>query len=113
MNKDVEKRFEKIEKQMLSLQKKIDELEGEPIKEKKKNQRKSYKGLIGAIYSLYEEGFFDEPKFVKEVKERLFQEGQHHVSKDISSRLIGAFVKNQKILLKIKDRGKNKYVVRK
>lgn len=73
---------------------------------------KKFDGATGGIRLLIEEGFFDEPKLISEVRERLKAEGYHYGDSTIAMGLV-ALVK-QRSLVRFKQEGQHwGYAVRK
>ncbi len=74
---------------------------------------KGKKGAIGAISILIEEGFFDSPKDLPSVMERLQEIGRHYPQPSIAMNLLN--LTRKRTLIRMKD-GKTKpwqYVIRK
>ena|SRR3989344_1610280 len=78
-----------------------------------KPSNKNYKGLAGGIRLLIANGFFNEPKSVKEVMTEMKREGYHYTQTGVASTLSETFTKSQKILNRIDENKVWKYVLRK
>lgn len=103
---EIIKRFEEIEKR-------LDNLEGKPNKIKKEKSKDNYSGLVGGIRFLIDNKKFDQPKTVAEIFEELKSEGYHYPKKSVEKLLSVNFMKNSKILNRINENKKWKYVLRK
>ena len=99
---DIENRLKKIEDILFS--------EDKPTELKTKE---SFSGLAGGIRFLIKNGFFNEPKTLKEVINELKREGYHRSTSGVASTLSVTFTANQKILSRIKEGKLWKYVMRK
>jgi len=102
-------RFEKIENR-------LDRIENKKSEEKgieKETEKNNYSGLAGGIRLLIKNGFLVSPKEVKEIKEELKREGYHYTDAGITSTLTETFVKNKKILTRINENKRWRYVIRK
>jgi len=76
-------------------------------------ERKQYGGLSGGILFLAENGFFKQPRALKEVKEELRREGYHYSNAPIAKTLSVYFTKTKKLLTRIREESNWKYVLRK
>lgn len=76
-------------------------------------REKSYSGLKGGITLLMEEHFFDAPKSLDETIKQLAVKGYHHQSGAVQAALARDFMKKKRMLTRIKEENKYKYVVRK
>jgi len=107
---------EEINARLGIIEKRLDILEG---KTSKKNgignlgNKKSYSGLVGGIRFLIDNKKFNQPKSVAEAFEELKKEGYHYPKKSVEKLLSINFTKNQKVLNRIKENKKWKYVIRK
>ena len=99
---EIELRLKKIEDTLFS--------ENKPTKFKTKE---SFTGLAGGIRFLIKNGFFNEPKTLKDVIDELKREGYHRSTSGVASTLSVTFTANQKILTRIKEGKIWKYVMRK
>lgn len=74
--------------------------------------KKKSKGATGGLRYLIEDGFFENPKVLTEVRERLKQEGRHYPNPTISMGLLGLV--RERELTRIQEDGKKiwKYVIR-
>lgn len=100
--KNLEERISKLEKTVFGNQTK-------PVK----NKDKQYKGLIGGINLLIEQGFFNKPVLVTEVQDELQKEGYYHSIQSTDTRLRRDLVNRKKILTRLKVDGLWQYVLRK
>jgi len=100
------KRFEEIEKR-------LDALEGKKTKAVKSRNKDKYSGLAGGIRFLIDNNKFNQLKSVAEVFNELKKEGYHYPKKSVEKLLSVNFVKNSKLLNRIKEDKKWKYVIRK
>jgi hypothetical protein len=105
---EINTRFEAIEKR-------LDLLENKFFKSKQKNieKKEDFSGLAGGIRLLIKNGFLNSPKDFKEIKEELKREGYHYSNTGVISTLTETFIKNKKILTRIKENKFWKYVIRK
>ena len=99
---DIDERLKKIEDMFLSK----NASEHSKVKD-------NFTGLSGGIRFLIKNGFFNEPKTLKEVIEELKREGYHRSMSGVASTLSVTFTANQKILTRIKEGTNWKYVIRK
>ena len=74
---------------------------------------KQYKGLVGGIRLLKDNGFFNQPKNVDEVKSELEKEGYYYTFEGVASTLSERFLKGERVLTRHKENDKWRYVVRK
>jgi len=74
---------------------------------------KSYSGTNGGIRFLIDQGFFSQPRAVKEVLDELQKEGHYSSLQTVDAALRKEFVKRMKILTRVKDGKVWKYVLRK
>ncbi len=102
-------RFEKIENRLNLLEGKYN---SEPVPEKTES-KKDYSGLAGGIRLIVDNGFLNLPKNFKEIREELKREGYHYSNVGIMSTLSETFVKNKRVLTRIKEEKMWKYVLRK
>ena len=74
-------------------------------------------GVGKDILELVEQNFFDTPKTVKEIEEKLKEEVKFHDTRVIDRTIRETFVKSKKLLKRIKNTGEGKarwlYVIRK
>lgn len=77
------------------------------------SQPKDKSGATGGLRVLVSEGYFDTPKQLPEIIERLKQEGRHYSNATISMGLLNLV--RERILTRFRDKGdkKWKYVIRK
>jgi predicted nucleic acid-binding protein len=78
-----------------------------------KNTAKKLTGCIGAIQDLIEENFFDEQKAIFQVVDKLKEEGQPYSRELVSMNLLNFIKPPRKVLRRIKEDGKWKYIIRK
>jgi len=78
-----------------------------------RDTRKDTSGATGGLRVLVDEGYFDSPKQLPEIIERLKQEGRHYLNATISMGLLNLV--RERVLTRFRDKGdkKWKYVVRK
>jgi hypothetical protein len=116
MEKDPKKLAESIIAQVLELA----ELTGTKVKIKSTKIRhnaggnkKDTSGATGGIRILVSEGYFDEPKQLPAIIERLKQEGRHYSNATVSMGLLNLV--RERVLIRFRDKGdkKWKYVIRK
>ena len=116
MEKDVKKLTENIISQILELA----ELAGANIKVKPnktqhsiKETKKDTSGATGGLRILVDEGYFDDPRQLPAIIERLKQEGRHYSNATISMGLLNLV--RERILIRFRDKGdkKWKYIIRK
>lgn len=99
---NIEDRIKKIEGVLFS--------DDKPVELKTKE---NFSGLAGGIRFLIKNGFFNEPRTLKEVIDELKREGYHRSTSGVASTLSVTFTANQKILTRIKEEKTWKYVIRK
>jgi len=107
--KEISNRFAEIEKR-------LEALEGRKFVQKLEDnipKKGDFSGLSGGIRMLVSNDFLNSPKNFKEIKEELKREGYHYSDAGIMSTLAETFVKNKKILTRIKEDKMWKYVIRK
>jgi len=75
--------------------------------------QKSYSGLKGGVTLLMDERFFDVPKSLDETMKQLAVKGYHHQNGAVQAALARDFMKKRRMLTRIKEDDKYKYVVRK
>lgn len=90
----------------------------EKISSRKRRRTTGRSTGIGAdIRRLVEEGFFDTPKFVSEVSQKLRQENAFHDDRVIDNTLRNSYMSNKRVLKRIPNEGSGKakwrYVIRK
>ncbi|MDD4902146.1 MAG: hypothetical protein PHE24_03340 [Patescibacteria group bacterium] len=78
-----------------------------------KGNGKETSGATGGLRVLIDEGYFDTPKQLPEIIERLKQEGRHYSNATISMGLLNLV--RERVLTRFRDKGdkKWKYVIRK
>lgn len=83
---------------------------------KKRRKNKHMRGIGADIKELINDNFFDTPKTIKEVKEKLKEEVKFHDVRVIDATIRKTFVKSKKILKRIrcekKGRARWQYVIR-
>jgi len=105
---EIKARIENHEKRLSALESKHTE--------KLKNSTddsKDYSGLVGGIRYLIDNGFFNEPKTVKETLDELKRKGYHYGDAAVSKALSVTFTRKTKVLNRIKEGDVYKYVIRK
>lgn len=119
MEKDPKKLVENIIAQLLELA----ELAGTEVKIKStkthkiphnvREIKKDTSGATGGLRILVSEGYFDEPKQLPAIVERLKQEGRHYSNATVSMGLLNLV--RERVLIRFRDKGdkKWKYVIRK
>lgn len=89
-------------------------LEGRKSEQPKdESKKKEFSGLAGGIRFIINSGFLNSPKDFKEIKDELKREGYHYSDAGIMSTLAETFVKNKRLLTRIKEEKFWKYVIRK
>ncbi|MEC4847670.1 MAG: hypothetical protein RI100_00580 [Nitrosarchaeum sp.] len=92
---------------------KLEKLTLKPIKSNKiKNGKDDYSGRSGGIQMLIDNNFLSNPKLSAEVYDEMKKNGYYKSPQSVDSALRNVFVK-KRILERIKEEGKWKYVVRK
>jgi hypothetical protein len=79
----------------------------------KKSAFGSFGGVSKHIYSLLLEGFFDKPQLLKEINSELEKNSCFYDIRVVDSSLRHVFVKNNKLLTRIKNGSRWAYVVKK
>lgn len=105
--------IQKIAEQIKNL---VDELVAMSINEKKgkkQNIATPNKGAIGALSMLIEEGFFDEPKDISIIMEKLKEVGRYYPNTTVSMNLLN--LTRRRVFNRLKDKDKKNwlYVLRK
>lgn len=100
--KELEKRIARLEKQVFGSK-----------SSSKQSSVNEYKGLIGGLNLLIDNGFFKKTKLVTEVQDELQNEGYYHPLQSTDTRLRRDMVKRKKILTRVKVDGVWQYVLRK
>lgn len=109
MDEEIKKRFEEIEKR-------LDSLEDKNLDKKKEtntNGKKDFSGLAGGIRFLIKNSFLNSPNSVSEIYDELKRENYHYSKKAVEKLLSVNFMKSQRILTRVKEDKKWKYVIRK
>lgn len=114
MDEEIKKEFEKVWEKIkeLELQKNL-ETTPETLQNKETKIKKNYGGLAGGIRLLIDEDFLNQPKTVNEIWIELKRQGYHRPQGSVSKLLSVNFMKNQRLLTRIKENKKWKYVIRK
>lgn len=110
MDEEIKQEFEKVWKKLRGLEEGLIPL---PKKEIKKEGKKSYSGLTGGIKLLINENFLGTPKSVKEIFDELKRQGYHYPKKSVFKLLSIDFMKNKRIITRIRENNKWMYVIRK
>ncbi|PIN88136.1 hypothetical protein COV12_00120 [Candidatus Woesearchaeota archaeon CG10_big_fil_rev_8_21_14_0_10_32_24] len=114
MNEEqIKQEFEKIWDKIKELENKIFQKKEITTKERKPYSKKDYKGLAGGIRLIITEGFLNSPRSVNEIFNELKRQGYHYPQKSVSKLLSINFMKNTRILTRVKENKKWKYVLRK
>jgi hypothetical protein len=111
MDPDVRKELDKLWMEVKELKK--EKSAGKLHGKSKRKQKNNYKGLAGGVRFLIDNGFFDSPKNLNEIINELKREGYHYSKSGIASTLSETFVKNQRILNRIKENKSWSYALRK
>lgn len=104
-----------VEERITSLENRLNKVE-DVIFAKQDQQplvKKKYEGLTGGIKMLIDSNFLDEPKSAREIADELTREGYYNVKESVDKLLRVDFLKNKKIIMRIKDGKVWKYVKRK
>ncbi|GEM_PF-2741684 len=109
---DVEKEIEAIRREIEKLGGRLTALEHPQIRIKTKTQN-TYSGLNGGIQMLLDEGFFETPKALGEIREKLGEKVYHYGKGSISKALSVYFMKRDQKLTRIKEGKAWKYAQRK
>jgi len=104
-----EEDVKKILKKLEEYEKRIEDLENQ-IKGKSKNVLTKKKSITDHLEILKAEGFFDQPKFVKEIVKRLGQKGYHYRPESLTRSL--QYTVRKGILGRVKKEGKWAYCKR-
>ena len=116
MKKDPKQLAENIITQVLELAELVGvsiETKSAKIQHNIKGAKKDTSGATGGLRVLIDEGYFDNPKQLPEIIERLKQEGRHYSNATISMGLLNLV--RERVLMRFRDKDdkKWKYVVRK
>ncbi len=116
MKKDPKQLAENIITQVLELAELAGvrtETKSAKIQHDTKGTKKDTSGATGGLRVLVSEGYFDTPKQLPEIIERLKQEGRHYSNATISMGLLNLV--RERVLTRFRDKGdkKWKYVIRK
>ncbi len=99
-----------------TLEERVSDLEKAVFGSKKpviKKTEDKYKGLIGGLTLLIDNGFFKKPVLVNEVQDELKKEGYFSLIQSTDTLLRRSFVKRRKALTRLKVDGVWQYVIRK
>src|SRR2546427_12712202 len=99
-----------------TLEERVSDLEKAVFGSKKPIIKKTddkYKGLIGGLTLLLENGFFKKPVLVTEVQDELKKEGYFYSIQATDTLLRRSMVKRRKVLTRVKVDGVWQYVIRK
>jgi len=104
-----------IEKTLDGFEKRLEKLEKAVFAQKGKTTPPSseYKGLVGGINFLIDNGFFKKLRTKNEVYQELRKEGYYHRSQAVDTILRRDFVGKKKILTRDQQDGIWKYILRK
>ncbi len=72
-----------------------------------------YSGVSKHIYAIMQEGFFDQPRPLKETRAELERKGCFYDIRLIDNSLRKVFMKNNKLLTRVKNGSRWAYVIRK
>lgn len=100
--KELEARISKLEKEVFGTR-----------RPSAKSKSTNYKGLMGGINLIIENGFFKKPKLVTEIQDELKKEGYYYALQSTDTTLRRDMVNRKKILTRIKVSGVWQYVIRK
>ena len=103
------KKIKKLENRVSKLEKAVFGIVNSSVK----SNVNQYKGLVGGINLLIENGFFKKPVMVTEVQDELQKEGYYHSIQSTDTRLRRDMVNRKKILTRLKVDGIWQYVIRK
>lgn len=106
---DNKERINELEERILKLEKVVFGTHKKSIK----ITSSEYKGLIGGITLLLENGFFKKPVLVTEVQDELKKEGYYYSIQATDTTLRRDMVNRKKILSRLKVDGVWQYVIRK
>ena len=109
MEKELEKKFNILEKRLKKLEKAVF---GKEPKDEQKGSKK-YEGLSGGLQQLIDNGFFKKPVLVTEVNDELRREGYFHPIQSVDTTMRRDLVKRKKILNRVKIDGVWQYILRK
>jgi hypothetical protein len=107
MDEETKKRIDKLEERIAIL-----EDAGNIEKNEEQAKTSNYKGLAGGLRMLMDNKFFDQPKTMEEIVKELNREGYYNTYAGVASTLYMTFVRNQKVLNRIKQEGKWAYARR-
>lgn len=101
-----------------SLKQRVQMLENRTKKEmvpaiQDKLPKKTYAGLVGGIQLLIDKGYFDELRQPSSVVKELSKEGYFHSLQSVDKTIRIGFLKNKKLLTRIKQNSKWVYAIRK
>jgi len=114
MDEEIKKEFEKVWKKIRELeQEKNLRIVSKTSKDKFVKTKKDYNGLAGGIRLLIDENFLNVPKSVKEIQEELKRQGYYHSKTSVAKLLSVDFMKKKRIITRIDENKRWKYVIRK
>ena len=104
---NINDRLEKIEQRI--------SIDTTTLTEKKQTETKNkkYEGLAGGIQQLIDNNFLDTPKGVPEIVSELKRETYHYPTESIRTALSRDFTKKNRILTRVSENKKYKYIIRK
>ncbi len=109
--KSINERFSKIEKRLEKMEKVL--FSEKSTVGKKTVKQKKYSGLAGGIQLLIDNKFLNNPKDVPTIVSELKRETYHYPTESVRTSLSRDFTKKQRILTRILENNKYKYVIRK
>ncbi len=101
--KNHDERIAALEKKL-----KIDKVIPEP-----KDQTSDYTGLVGGVRYLIDENFFNTPRKLREIFDKLKANGYHYDKSAVQKTISSYFMKRDKILTRFKEENVWKYVIKK
>jgi len=108
-------KFDDISKILENHEKRILALEGGSNKNQvdKILPDQEFSGMMGGIRFLISENFFTTPRSLKEITEKLKENGYHYDRSVVQKTVAGYFMKRDKILTRFKEGKHWKYVIKK
>ncbi len=111
MDEETKGLIEGLDRRLREVEKKLD---GRTAKATNEGEgEKNYSGLKGGITLLMDDHFFDTPKSLDETIKQLAVKGYHHQNGAVQAALARDFMKKKRMLTRIMEESKYKYVIRK
>lgn len=107
--------LDKIDKRLIRIEKLVspDIIISSQTKTESKEKTKEFKGITGGVRYLIDNRFFEKPKSMRDIFDELKKEGYFYPVQSVDSTIRKEYFIRKKILSRIKEGKKWKYVIRK